>query len=178
MDSDLELVNIVASGELGSGELDVEKVAEDVDAGSVTTHPGMLHIRRNENDPIVMLYRAGKYTIAGSKSDEELLDARDWMQKQLDILGISTATVEESMTIQYMVFKGETDENLELSVIALELGLENTEYEPEQFPAVIYKPPEFDCTVLLFSTGRLLITGVRERGTAEKVLEHLIEKID
>lgn len=45
-----------------------------------------------------------------------------------------------------------------LEVLALEFGVEEVEYEPEQFPALVYRPP--DHVVLIFSSGKILVTGL------------------
>jgi transcription initiation factor TFIID TATA-box-binding protein len=69
----------------------------------------------------------------------------------------------------------EFDVNLEALTIAL--GLENTEYEPEQFPAIIYRPPQFSLTLLIFSTGKVIVGGTIDRDEAESALRHLEKEI-
>ena len=39
------------------------------------------------------------------------------------------------------------------------LGLENVEYEPEQFPGLVYRIKQPKVVVLIFSSGKLVITG-------------------
>jgi transcription initiation factor TFIID TATA-box-binding protein len=34
-------------------------------------------------------------------------------------------------------------------------------YEPEQFPAIIYKPDEIDVTYLIFNSGKIIISGIK-----------------
>jgi transcription initiation factor TFIID TATA-box-binding protein len=41
--------------------------------------------------------------------------------------------------------------------------LENTEYEPEQFPGLVYKLAEPNATFLLFSNGKLVCTGTKNK---------------
>ena len=48
------------------------------------------------------------------------------------------------------------------------------EYEPEQFPGLICKRPEG--TVLLFSTGKMVLTGLKREEDGE-VLKEFVEKI-
>lgn len=61
--------------------------------------------------------------------------------------------------IQNIVCTAELNRSLNLSALAVGLGLEVTEYEPEQFPGLIYRPENTSCVVLLFATGRVVITG-------------------
>ena len=46
------------------------------------------------------------------------------------------------------------DWSIDLERLMTELGLEHTEYELEQFPALIYKPPAFEVTLLISPAGR------------------------
>jgi transcription initiation factor TFIID TATA-box-binding protein len=71
-----------------------------------------------------------------------------------------------------------SDSPLELADLVIPLGIENVEYEPEQFPGIFYRPPESPGLFLIFSSGKLVLTGVRNRETAEKSFEQLREKID
>jgi len=48
---------------------------------------------------------------------------------------------------------------LNLNAVALGLGLENIEYEPEQFPGLVYKIKRPKVVVLIFRSGKLVITG-------------------
>ena len=49
--------------------------------------------------------------------------------------------------------------SLNLNAVALGLGLENIEYEPEQFPGLVYRIKQPKVVVLIFSSGKLVITG-------------------
>ena len=58
--------------------------------------------------------------------------------------------------------------------------LDNIMYEPEQFPGAIYRMDEPKVVILIFSTGKLVITGAKReeqaREAAEKMRDILIEK--
>lgn len=59
------------------------------------------------------------------------------------------------------------DQSLNLNALAIGLGLEVTEYEPEQFPGLVYRPAEAANVVLLFTSGRVVITGSPNLDAAE-----------
>jgi transcription initiation factor TFIID TATA-box-binding protein len=61
--------------------------------------------------------------------------------------------------------------NLNLNYLALEL--ENTEYEPEQFPGLVYKLVDPTATFLLFSNGKLVCTGTKNREQLEDSMRQL-----
>lgn len=65
-----------------------------------------------------------------------------------------------------------------LNAIVIGLGLENIEYEPEQFPGLIYRLEEPRVVVLLFGSGRLVITGGRQNDDAELACSIISERLD
>lgn len=66
---------------------------------------------------------------------------------------------------------------MNLGAVAIELGLERTGYESEQFPKLIYRPTEFDCVLLIFSSGEVVITGASEVDTAQQAFTDLLWKV-
>jgi len=58
-----------------------------------------------------------------------------------------------------MVASSEVGATLNLNRIAFELV--GTEYEPEQFPGLVYRLDEPAVVFLLFSSGRIVCTGGR-----------------
>lgn len=51
--------------------------------------------------------------------------------------------------------------------------MEDTEYEPEQVPSLIYQPPQFEVTLLVFANGKVVIGGATERGEAKSAVRQL-----
>jgi transcription initiation factor TFIID TATA-box-binding protein len=58
-----------------------------------------------------------------------------------------------------MVASGSVGGKLNLNEIVFKF--ENTEYEPEQFPGLVYKLPDSHITFLLFGTGKIVVTGAK-----------------
>ena len=57
------------------------------------------------------------------------------------------------------------------------LALENAEYEPEQFSGLIYPPPSFEVTLLVFASGNIIIGGTTDRNQALDAVNHLREHL-
>jgi len=55
--------------------------------------------------------------------------------------------------------------------------MENTEYEPEQFPGLVYKLIEPTATFLLFSNGKLVCTGTKNRQQLEDSMDQLLKNV-
>ena len=61
-----------------------------------------------------------------------------------------------------------------LNLNMLAMKLDNTEYEPEQFPGLVYKLKECKATFLLFSNGKVVCTGTKSEEAVHDALEKLI----
>lgn len=57
------------------------------------------------------------------------------------------------------------------------LGLEDIEYEPEQFPGLIYRHPDLGTTMLLFASGKVIISGTTDKNVAQDSVSSLVQKI-
>lgn len=67
------------------------------------------------------------------------------------------------------------DMDVQLETLAIQLGLKNIEYEPEQFPALIYHVPDSDAVILVFSNGKLLCTGLSDLNTITDAVQEFIK---
>ena len=77
--------------------------------------------------------------------------------------------------IQNIVAAGSVGMDLNLNMLAMRL--DNTEYEPEQFPGLVYKLPDQRATFLLFSNGKVVCTGTKSEEEVHRVLDILIENL-
>jgi transcription initiation factor TFIID TATA-box-binding protein len=64
-----------------------------------------------------------------------------------------------------------------LNAIAIGLGLENIEYEPEQFPGLVYRISDPKVVVLLFGSGKLVVTGGRKPEDAANAVDQIVEEL-
>lgn len=80
---DLEVVNAVGSGDLGI-EIDLNQLTADVEKVEFDPYkyPGA-YVRLDEEDPLITVYRTGKYIITGSTSEEEADSCRKRFLKLL-----------------------------------------------------------------------------------------------
>ena len=66
---------------------------------------------------------------------------------------------------------------MDLNLNSLAMKLPNTEYEPEQFPGLVYKLIEPNATFLLFSNGKLVCTGTKNKQQLEDSMQQLSKNI-
>lgn len=64
---------------------------------------------------------------------------------------------------------------MDLQAIALALG--GAEYEPEQFPGLIYRPKEPKTATLLFGSGKLVCAGARKPSDVEQAVEKITAEL-
>ena len=174
----VEVVNAVGSDSFDR-EFDLSVVAEDL--GSVADfdeekYPG-IYVRVSEDSPLATIYRTGKFIVTGVESIDELSDVKE---KLVDILtepGIILEDDLEWFSVQNLVCTTVLGGDLNLNALAIGLELEQTEYEPEQFPGLIYRNPDFECVVLVFSTGKAVITGSSDLEQTEAVASFLEEEL-
>ena len=80
--------------------------------------------------------------------------------------------------IQNIVASANLGRVLNLNAIAIGLGLENVEYEPEQFPGLVYRMSSPKVVMLLFGSGKLVVTGGKKPEDAEVAVEKVFIELD
>ena len=90
------------------------------------------------SDKAVLLFRSGKAVFTGS-TDLKMLEAS--VKKVLtDLKAIGQDVYDNPKTeIQNMVSSADLGAEVNLNTTAITLGLEKVEYEPEQFPGLVYR---------------------------------------
>ncbi len=92
-------------------------------------------------------------------------------------MGILVSSDNTTFEVKNVVCVGDLEQSVDLNKMTLLLGLESVEYEPEQFPGLVYRPSDFDLTLLIFGSGKVVLTGSNQVKTAEGALISLKEKV-
>ena len=79
------------------------------------------------------------------------------------------------VTVENIVASTSFAEKLDLDVIAQ--SLEETEYEPEQFPGLVYRIREPRVAMLLFGSGKIVCTGARKIDDVSLAVDKLSEEL-
>lgn len=171
---EFEIVNIVATGDLQT-EIYLEPLSEDLGEKASIDNSG-LNIRftdpeQSKSNPFIKVFESGKYNILGVRSVQELEEEHEKMIsefKKLDDKGILIDdNIRERLEVQNIVGMGNLHQSVNLEALSISLGLANMEYEPEWFPALVYRSPDFNCTFSIFANGKVVITG----GNKEEVIK-------
>jgi len=77
--------------------------------------------------------------------------------------------------IENIVASAQIPARLDLDKIAFEL--ENSEYEPNQFPGLVYRMKDPKAALLLFGSGKVICTGIRKIEDVEYAMEFVFKKL-
>jgi len=169
-DTTLRVQNIVATTSLEK-DVSLTKLARTQPNTEYNpdTFPGLV-LRIKEPKSAVLVFSSGNLVCTGTKSISQVKEVVQQVIKQLKKIGVNV-TITPKITVQNIVASGAIDLDLNLNTLSLEL--ENTEYEPEQFPGLVYKLDEPNATFLLFSNGKLVCTGTKNKNQLNDSMEQL-----
>lgn len=113
-----------------------------------------------------------------AKSVKEVYAAVNKIVEELQKSGVLGDNIEPEIEIQNIVASASLGAELNLELAAY--ALPDVIYEPEQFPGLIYRMREPKVVILLFTTGKLVITGAKKeeyiRTAVENLMQTAIEK--
>lgn len=111
----------------------------------------------------------------GANSIAEIERTRELLLNLFLDLGLIDEAEDENFSVKNMVFTADMDRSVDLHSLLMRLGIESIEYEPEQFPGLIYRPEEHDCILLVFASGKVVITGAKRKRDAKIAFEQLVD---
>lgn len=169
----LRIENIVASAKV-TDYLDLPSLASQIKDAEYNKKrfPGV--VLRMQNPKIAALvFGSGKVVLTGAKSIDSLSKGLEILGKQLRDLKID---IPKKLTykIQNIVTSADLATAINLNKIAVGFNLDRIEYEPEQFPGLVYRLENPKVVVLLFGSGKLIITGGKEPEDAKKAVVKIL----
>jgi transcription initiation factor TFIID TATA-box-binding protein len=172
----IKIENVVASTTLGE-DLDLQKISLALDGAEYEPEqfPGLIY-RIKEPKTATLLFRSGKVVCTGAKSLADVKRAVLIVSKEVEKAGIKVFK-NPQIEVQNIVASSDLESEINLNAIALSLGLEKVEYEPEQFPGLVYRLDEPKVVVLLFGSGKLVCTGAKKPEDVEKAVERIMAEL-
>lgn len=170
----IKVVNIVISSSLEQ-DIPLEKMAATLSNTEYNPEqfPGLV-IRIKEPKTSALIFSSGKIVCTGARSMEEVERSIEKIIKSLKKINIDIK-IKPKVTVQNIVAAGNIGMDLNLNSLAIKLP--NTEYEPEQFPGLVYKLRGTRATFLLFTNGKIVCTGTKTEDEVYKALDKLIETL-
>ncbi len=176
-DIEVKIQNVVVSV-VFPNELNLSKIAEKVEGAEYEPEvfPGLV-MRLQKPKAGLLVFRSGKVNCTGARSIDE---AKEVIEKFIEILKSAGITVsgKPEMEIQNIVASADLKKEINLDKIAF--TLENVEFEPEQFPGLVYRMDDPKVVFLIFRSGKIVCTGARKPEDVNKAarkLKKILEKI-
>ncbi len=173
---DIKVENVVANARIAD-ELDLRYIESKLEEAVFTKKkfPGLVY-RTHDPKSAFLIFRSGKVVCTGSKTEEGVRTVIDKLSADLRGIGLE---VDEhpDFKVQNIVASASVGKELNLGAIVIGLELEGMEYEPEVFPGLVYRIEDPKSAILIFSSGRLVITGGKTVEDCESSVNVLLEKL-
>ncbi|MDO9324157.1 MAG: TATA-box-binding protein [Methanoregula sp.] len=173
----LKIENIVASG-LIADSIDLIEISKKIENCELNTKrfPGAVY-RIVDPKIAVLIFSSGKMVLTGLRNHQALAVGIRIIQKSLRDAGVEVLK-EPRIAINNMVCSYDHGKPINLNKVVITLNLENIEYEPEQFPGLVYRIKDPKIVALLFSSGKIILTGGKNREDIRKGLDFLEQKLE
>ncbi len=174
-DLDVSVENVVATATLDQ-KLDliaIMKVFRNVEYRP-KKFPGLV-FRLKRPKTATLIFSTGKMVCTGAKSEKLSRSAIKKVVKELKNNGIIILGKPE-IIIQNIVATANLHTYIDLEAAAD--ILDNVMYEPEQFPALIYRMAEPKVVILVFSSGKLVCTGAKSTEMVDVAIMKLYGVLD
>lgn len=170
----IRVENIVASASLGV-EVPLNKIVKKMEGMEYEPEqfPGLVYRMKNPK-AAALIFGSGKIVCTGARS---LDDVKEVFRKVIVIVRKSGVKVPKDYKFQVenIVSSAKLEKGLNLDKIAF--NLENSEYEPEQFPGLVYRMKDPKVAFLLFGSGKIVITGARSVKDVKRAVEKVSKKL-
>lgn len=162
-----KIINILATVKIAD-TLDLEQIHQSLEGSNFSTSHSShwLKYRLQPGNHYVAFYKNGKFMIGGVKDPRLIEKIADKIVKQIDEIGIKTKY--RTISIHNVVVLDTIVLDKSLEDIIANLDPRKASYEPDQFPGLIYR--DAGHSILLFSSGKLILAGCKDFHAAEDVI--------
>lgn len=170
----LKVQNIVAYTVLGKN-ISLDKMLQKVEdtEWQPEQFPGLVY-KIKDPRASALIFSQGKIVCTGTKSLEDLETAMKKIVSRIRKAGFPMPTKYHTK-VENIVASTKVDGDISLEEIAA--TLENSEYEPEQFPGLVYRISDPRVTFLLFTSGRIICAGAQNEEDIHRALVKFRENL-
>ncbi|KUK63203.1 MAG: TATA-box-binding protein [Methanoculleus marisnigri] len=172
----LKIENIVASAKV-TDSLDLPSLASRLKDAEYNKKrfPGVV-LRMQDPKIAALVFGSGKVVLTGAKSIDSLSRGLEILADQLRAFDIDIPD-NPTYKIQNIVTSADLGTPINLNKIAVGFNLDKIEYEPEQFPGLVYRLDDPKVVVLLFGSGKLIITGGKVPEDARRAVQRILSEL-
>lgn len=174
--TEITIENIIAYTKIAN-KLNIEKIAEKLPDFKYNPNEfAGLTLKLEKPNAAVLLLPNGKVICTGAKNFEGVETAiKSAIEK---IKNIQKKLIKKpKIETQNIITSIELKKELNLSLISKESMLENIDYEPDKFPGLIYRMDDVGASFLIFSSGKIICTGVKTIEEVTNAIKMMEEKL-
>lgn len=174
--SEITIQNIVSSINLGV-KLDLNDLAIKLNGADYEpeSFPGLIY-RIKSPKSAILIFHSGKLVCTGAKNLEQVEKALETTVDNLTRAGV-VITEKPTFQVQNIVASADLGHEINLNAVAVTLGLDRVEYEPEQFPGLVYRLTVPKVVVLLFGSGKMVCTGAKTEDDVKLAVENVRKEL-
>lgn len=172
---DIKVENVVAFAVLGK-DISLKNLIEKVSGVEYNPErfPGAVY-RIEDPKTAALIFSSGKIVCTGARSIKLAKEATHKVVDRIRETGVKLPR-KFNIRIENIVASTEIYTEKKLNLEKLAFDLENSEYEPESFPGLVYRLRNPKAAFLLFGSGKIICTGARSVEDVHTALEKF--KID
>lgn len=168
----MKIVNIVAIVTLPQ-PLNLQKLRFNLPEIEYSPKVHWLKMRVQPENSYVAFYLSGKFLVIGKSLDQLNYIAN----KVIALLNeINVITDPWQLKIQNIVIVDKIEMVISIENLIYSLDSEKASYEPEQFPAIIFK--DWGVSFLLFNSGKIVLSGAKNENDASELINKFRNLID
>lgn len=170
----IKIQNVVASASVDA-EIDLDKLAMSLPNAEYEPEqfPGLV-LRLDDPKAAILVFTSGKMVCTGTKEPKTIRKAIKKAVKQIKGVGIEIKG-KADIDVQNIVASSDLGVDLNLDKIAF--SLDNAEFEPEQFPGLVFRIFDPKVVFLLFRSGKIVCTGAKKKVDVKKGVDRLVEEL-
>ncbi len=173
MEWEIKIHNVVASLNI-QNKIPLVRIANNLEGVEYEPDqfPGLV-LRIDDPKSAALMFSNGKIISTGTKSVKQANDAISRLLEIFDELSIPYNNTKYN--IDNVVASTHVGKELNLTKIAW--AMEESEYEPDQFPGLVYRQHDTGVVFLLFRTGKIVCTGAKSEEQIYESFKKLYTKL-
>jgi len=167
---DVEIQNVVAVASLGQ-KMDliaIMKIFRNVEYRP-KRFPGLV-FKLKQPKTTTLIFRTGKMVCTGAKSEKMAKSAVRKVVRELKKEGF---IIRRSPKIEIVNIVGTADIGGGVDIEVMADILDNVMYEPEQFPGLIYRMEKPKVVILMFRSGKMVLTGSKSEDQVNEAVDKM-----
>ena len=135
--------------------------------------PGLVY-RNKSPKAAILLFSTGKIVCTGARTIEDVQKVIKKVVKVIKTTGLENPK-KYNIRVENVVASAQLPGRLDLDKIAF--LSENSEYEPNQFPGLVYRLKDPKATLLLFGSGKVICTGTSKIEDVKNTMNLLFKEL-